>query len=78
MAFNSDNCSAMKGQRNGLIAKIRTKVPNVIDIGCVCHLANLAVGSALKTMPMSVDDLLSDINTHFSNRYVYCLRLDRF
>lgn len=67
-SFNSDNCSVMKGQRNGLIAKLRKKNPDIIDVGCVCHLANLAVGAALKTLPMSADDLLADIFNHFSMR----------
>lgn len=58
----------MKGCKKGLIAKIRTVAPKVIDIGCVCHLANLAVGEALKTSPINLNDLLCDIVTHFSMR----------
>lgn len=69
-AFNSDNCNVMKGVRNGVIAKLRDVSPEIIDLGCVCHLANLAVGSALKTSPINLDELLCDINTHFCNRYV--------
>lgn len=68
-SFNSDNFSAMKGHKNGVIAKLREKVPDIIDIGCICHLANLAVGCALKTSPINLDDLLCDINTHFNLRY---------
>ena len=67
-AFNSDNCAVMKGQRNGLIAKLRKENPDIIDIGCVCHLANLAVGVGIKSLPMSPDDLLTDIFHHFSMR----------
>lgn len=70
VSFNSDNCSAMKGHRNGVIAKLREKVPGVIDIGCICHLANLAVGQALKVSPIDCDSLICDINTHFSLRLV--------
>lgn len=65
-AFNSDNCSVMKGQRNGLISKLRKVSPNIIDVGCVCHLANLAVGTTLKKVPVNVDELLCDIFSHFS------------
>lgn len=67
-SFNSDNCNAMKGHKSGLIAQIRKVAPNVIDVGCVCHLANLAVGEALKTSPVNIDDLLCSINTHFNMR----------
>jgi hypothetical protein len=68
VAFNSDNCSVMKGSRNGLIAKLREKQPNIIDVGCICHLANLAVASALKTGPFNIDDILCKIFRHFSLR----------
>lgn len=70
MAFNSDNCSVMKGQSNGVIAKIREVAPRVHDIGCICHLANLAVGSALKKSYVDVDGLLCSKVTHFSNKSV--------
>jgi hypothetical protein len=49
VAFNSDNCSVVKGAKKGLIAKIRSKQPNIIDVGCICHLANPAVQSSLKS-----------------------------
>lgn len=68
-AFNSDNCSVMKGKRNGLIAKLREVSPKIIDVGCVCHLANLAVGSSLKKAYINVDELLADIFHHFAMRY---------
>lgn len=58
----------MKGQRNGLIAKLRNENPDIVDVGCVCHLANLAVGAALKALPINVDELLSDIYNHFNTR----------
>jgi hypothetical protein len=58
----------MKGQRAGVIAKIRDVQPNIIDIGCVCHLANLAVGAGLKVSCFDVDGLLCDMVTHFAVR----------
>lgn len=70
IAFNSDNCSVMKGNRSGVIAKIREVQPNVIDVGCVCHMANLAVAAALTQGLFNIDDLLRDIFSHFSHRLV--------
>lgn len=58
----------MKGQKSGLIAKIRQVAPDVVDVGCICHLANLAVGAALKLSPINLNDLLCDISTHFNMR----------
>lgn len=58
----------MKGVRGGLIAKLRGENPAVVDIGCCCHLANLAVGALLKKVPFSIDDFLVDVCYYFRNR----------
>lgn len=68
LAFNSDNCSVMKGVRNGVIAKIRQVQPNIIDVGCICHLSNLAVGASLKDALFDIDHLLCEICNHFNQR----------
>ena len=41
------------------------KQPAMIDFGCICHLENLALKAATKTLPVNIDSLLVDINTHF-------------
>lgn len=71
IAFNSDNCSVMKGQRNGVIAKLRDVNPHIIDVGCVCHMANLAVGKSLKRSLYNVDELVCDLVSYFNNRYYF-------
>ena len=60
--FNSDTCNTRKGLRNGVV---RDKQPNYVDLGCICHLENLAIKAAIKVLPVSIDALLVDINTHF-------------
>ena len=38
----TDNCSTMRGVRDGFVAKMRRVCPNIIDIdGCSCHKGNL-------------------------------------
>ena len=65
LAFNSDNASVMKGQHNSVLSRIKTQQPNVFDLGCICHLANLAVGVGVKKFHLPVEDLLVDIYFHF-------------
>lgn len=65
ICFNSDTCNTMKGQRNGVVRHLRDQQPALIDLGCICHLENLALKAAMKTLPVSIDSLLVDINTHF-------------
>lgn len=57
----------MKGTWGGVIAKLRTVQPKIIDVNCICHLVNLCVKSAVKSLPFKVDDLLIDIYYHFRN-----------
>ena len=60
----------MKGNRGGVISKLRSVQPKIVDLGCVCHLANPAVGAALKKSLFDIDDLLCDIYNHLSTAYV--------
>ena len=65
ICFNSDTCNTMKGHRNGVVRHLRDKQPDVFDLGCIWHLENFAVKAAMKSLPISIDSLLVDINTHF-------------
>ena len=67
MSFTSDTCNVMKGARGGVIAKLRSVQPRIIDVHCICHLVSLCVKSAVKGLPLKVDDLLVDIYYHFRN-----------
>ena len=65
LSFVSDTCNVMKGTRGGVIAYLRGEQPKIIDINCVCHLLNLCIKNAMKTLPLKVEDLLVDIYYHF-------------
>lgn len=68
VAFTSDNCNVMKGTNNSVFSRIKAVQPDVFDVGCICHLPNLCCGSAVKQLPISVDDLLIGIYFHFNKR----------
>ena len=61
LSFTLDTCNIMKGAKNGVIAKLRAKQPKVIDVHCICHVVDLCVISAVKALPLKVDDLLIDL-----------------
>ena len=65
VSFASDTCNVIKGERNGVIAKLRAEQPKVIDIHCTSHVLNLCVKSAVKVSPLKMDELLVDIFYHF-------------
>ena len=41
--------------------------PNVLDIGCICHLVNLCCVQGVKQLPLPVEELLIDVFFHFNN-----------
>ena len=51
--------------KNGVIAKLPTLQPKIIDIYCVCELVSFCVRTATKQLPLKVDELLVDIYYHF-------------
>ena len=59
LSFTSDtcNCNVMKGTCGGVISKLRAVQPKIIDVNCICQLVNLCVKSAVKTLPLKVNDL---------------------
>ncbi len=67
VSFASDTCNVMKGVRNGVSAKIRQEQPKVLDIHCICHVVSLCVKSAVKALPIKIDEILVDIYYHFHN-----------
>ncbi|WAR09595.1 hypothetical protein MAR_034671 [Mya arenaria] len=50
---------------NSLLSRIQEKIPALINVGCVCHLANLCVQAAAKTLSVPDEEVLTDIFFHF-------------
>ena len=58
----SDTTNVMKGARSGVQKLIKNEIPTLYDVGCICHLADL---TALKALPVDIDQLFIDIFYHF-------------
>lgn len=65
LGFVSDNCSTMKGKNNSVLSRIRQIQPDVFDVGCICHLANLCCQAGMKVINVPIDEILVDIYYHF-------------
>ena len=57
----SDTTNVMKGTRSGIQKLIRDECSDVFDVGCICHLADLAVKAVMQTLPVDVDHLFVDV-----------------
>ena len=47
----------MVGRKNSVLLSIRKVQPEVFDLGCVCHLANILCQDRVKKIPLPVEDL---------------------
>ena len=48
-------------------AKLQELQPSIINVNCICHLLNLCVKSAIKTLLLKVDNLMVDVFYHFKS-----------
>ena len=50
LAFMSDTVNVMKGTRSGIQKFIRDECSDVFDVGCISHLADLAIKAGMQTL----------------------------
>ena len=70
IGFAGDNCNTMIGAKNSVLTRVRERQPNVFNIGCICHLADLCAAAGVKQLSVPVDDFLFDIHFQIDRRYV--------
>lgn len=51
----------MLGRNNSVVCRLKQVQPCLIDLGCICHLETLYVVGTVRSLPVSIDDLLVDI-----------------
>ena len=61
----SDTTNVMKGARSGVQKLIKNEHPTLYDVGCICHLANLTVKAAMKTLPIDIHQLFIGVFYYF-------------
>ena len=65
IAFMSDITNVIKGIRSGVQKLIKNECPNLLDVGCICHLADLTIKEGMKTLPVDIDQLFIDAFYYF-------------
>ena len=67
VGIGTDNASVMVGVNNGVAAKLRKDVPNLVLVRCLCHSLQLAVSAASsETLPRNLEYLISETYNWFS------------
>ena len=65
IAFMSDTANVMKGRRSGVQKLIKSEIPHLYDVGCICHLADLCIKAGVTSLPVDIDKLFIDIFYYF-------------
>ena len=60
----------MIGANNSVLSRVREKQPNVFNVGCICHLADLCASGGVKKLSLPIDEFLFDVHFHFDRRYI--------
>ena len=56
-----DITNVMKGIRSGVQKLINDECPQLYDVACIYHLADLTIKAGMETLPVSIDQLFVDI-----------------
>lgn len=59
--MSADNANIMICEKNGVAAVLKEAQPNLIVVGCPCHLINLAAQKGAACFPVKVYEILVDV-----------------
>jgi len=55
----------MKGACSGVQKLIRKECPDVLYVGCICHLADITVKAGMQALPVDINQLFVMCSTTF-------------
>lgn len=61
-----DNASVMVGCNNSFMSRLKSEVPNLITINCICHSSAIVASKACEQLSESCENLIRDIATYIS------------
>lgn len=67
MGIGTDNASVMTGVNNGVHAKLKRELPNLVLVRCICHSLQLAVSAVTKQfLPRNLEFIIKETYDWFS------------
>lgn len=67
IGFASDGANVMVGMHNSVVSRLKSEIPYVYIVKCICHSFHLSASYACQTLPRGIEDLARDIYNYFSN-----------
>ncbi|CAI7869589.1 unnamed protein product [Closterium sp. NIES-54] len=69
MGISTDGASVMVGSKNGLVARLRTRIPHLVSCHCIAHREALAAKDAAESLPEfgMVDSFIRWLSTYLGS-----------
>ncbi|KAL0829677.1 hypothetical protein ABMA28_003183 [Loxostege sticticalis] len=79
ISFASDGCNVMMGAHNSVASRLRTALPGIQIIKCICHSMHLCANEACKELPRrcEVVKIWREMCMHFLNIFINCYILPK-
>jgi len=73
-----DNASVMVGCNNSFMTHLKSQVPGLITLNCICHSSALVTSKACDKLPLSCKNVVKEIATYISGSAKRCAILGEF
>ncbi|CAK1591017.1 unnamed protein product [Parnassius mnemosyne] len=67
IGFASDGCNVMMGAQNSVASRLRSALPGIQIIKCICHSMHLCANEACKEIPRRCEDLVRNVYAFFKH-----------
>jgi len=74
----SDNASVMIGCNNSFFSRLKSEIPNVVLLNCICHTSAIIASKACEKLPQSCENLIRGVATYVSGSAKRCAILGEF
>lgn len=75
MGMSCDGASVMTGIHNSFFSKLKSDVPHVILLKCICHSAALMASKACAKLPPVLEDVIKNVYTYVGGSSKRCNQL---
>lgn len=67
IGYASDTTNVMFGEHNSVVSQLKSKIPDIFVMKCLCHSAHLCASHACERLPRLLEDLVRDVYSHFAH-----------
>lgn len=78
IGFASDGANVMMGEHNSVQSRLKTDIPFLFVVKCICHSFHLCASYACEKLPRYVEDLTRDVYNYFNSSPKRTVEFEQF